>query len=396
MKLLDQYRELRDKNHDIIINENEDLHLYAIKYAHQGVDWDNPLYRQARGLILDEDSNIIIKPYSKFFNLNQLDDRDDLSKETIKLSHLEPEEPQAILEKIDGSLVNYTYDDQYQFLYGTTGAVNSDMFSYPRHFLTNATVEGREWRQFLYEHKRYVFYTELTSKDNQLVEYYGNDYKLWIHGIYDKKIHYELSWGEVKHLFAKWLLKNGELPNLELYMPKNYSDFKIKDITELAKTAHDVEGWVIKYNDGQRIKVKTSEYLEKFYNHTMFFGSPDTVAKLQTMVNTYFDDSWDDIESIVKDHEALHDNFLKVFKFIDSYKEYFTYLKEEYSYLSNKEYAAKHRDKFAYAVLSCLKHSSRILPEKRSEHVDNVEFEDLKQFFLDNLDKHRLEVGYFE
>ena len=90
MNLLEQYKELQRTN----LSSNQDMQLgiaykkenglTTVKYLHSGVDFTNPLYRNARGLTLDLKGNVILRGFEKFFNWKQLTEYENYSDEFKK------------------------------------------------------------------------------------------------------------------------------------------------------------------------------------------------------------------------------------------------------------------------------------------------------------------------
>ena len=82
--------------------------MTTVKYLHGGVDFNNPLYRQARGLTLDLRGNVIVRGFEKFFNWKQLTEYENYTKEFKKeYSEVKYEQNHEynFYEKLDGSLI---------------------------------------------------------------------------------------------------------------------------------------------------------------------------------------------------------------------------------------------------------------------------------------------------
>ena len=87
MNLLEKYKHLQRTN----LSRNQDMQLgiaykkenglTTVKYLRSGVDFTNPLYRNARGLTLDLRGNVIVRGFEKFFNWKQLKEYENYSKE---------------------------------------------------------------------------------------------------------------------------------------------------------------------------------------------------------------------------------------------------------------------------------------------------------------------------
>ena len=114
MNLLKQYKELqrtnlsKDGDMQLGIAYKKENGLTTVKYLHGGVDFNNPLYKQARGLTLDLKGNVILRGFEKFFNWKQLTEYENYTKEFKKIySEVEyiPNHKYNFYEKLDGSLI---------------------------------------------------------------------------------------------------------------------------------------------------------------------------------------------------------------------------------------------------------------------------------------------------
>ena len=87
MNLLEQYKQLqktnlsKDGDMQLGIAYKKENGLTTVKYLHGGVDFNNSLYRQARGLTLDLNGKVILRGFEKFFNWKQLTEYENYSKE---------------------------------------------------------------------------------------------------------------------------------------------------------------------------------------------------------------------------------------------------------------------------------------------------------------------------
>lgn len=80
--------------------------LFTFKYAHSGVDFTDSLVRNARGLTLNRESEIVTIGFEKFFNYKQLEEYeqyDETFKETY--SHVSPTDKYTVWEKLDGTFI---------------------------------------------------------------------------------------------------------------------------------------------------------------------------------------------------------------------------------------------------------------------------------------------------
>lgn len=193
--------------------------------------WE-PLTLASRGLILNKHTGeLVAKPFSKFFNLGE-----HSSTYFINL----PNTAYEISEKIDGSLLIIFYNPETeQWDCATRGSFYSDQ-----------ALKGQELLKNLHKSKlnpMYTYLCELIYPENKIIVNYGNKEALVLLGVYNIVTGDEMF--------------NIELP-IQFEMPKTYS-YSILEMLELQKTIpKDEEGFVIRYSNGLRVKIKGHEYLK--------------------------------------------------------------------------------------------------------------------------------------
>lgn len=75
MNLFEYYHQSHIKE-QVIISKHPEFDLYLVRYNSLGVDWEDEKIRMARGLVIDSQGNIISRPYPKFFNYLELENRE--------------------------------------------------------------------------------------------------------------------------------------------------------------------------------------------------------------------------------------------------------------------------------------------------------------------------------
>jgi RNA ligase len=191
--------------------------------------WDD-ITLNCRGLVLDNEGNVIAKPFPKFFNYEEHKPEDI------------PNESFEVYEKMDGSLgIVFHYNDEWHI--ATRGSFQSDQAIKAKKILdTKYNVSSlRKTRTYLFE----IIYPE-----NRIVVDYGNDEKLVLLAVIDTES------GE-------------EIPNGALYfMEEDGWDVVMKyktwgeDWETLKKEiSKDNEGYVIRFSGGMRMKIKGTEYV---------------------------------------------------------------------------------------------------------------------------------------
>ncbi|MCK9596258.1 hypothetical protein M0R19_03700 [Candidatus Pacearchaeota archaeon] len=235
LDLIEQYN--KDKLISIVKHDTEDLLI--LNYTNEASysrSWD--LYTEScRGLVIDNKGNIVSRPFKKFFNY------EELSKESIdKYSHMKYE----VYEKIDGSFIEiFKYNGKN--IISTRGTFFSSQALLAKEIFERKINETFD---FIKEGKTYCF--ELIHPTNRIVVNYGDIEDLILLSIIDVKTGKEESYSG---LFK-------EVPCI--FSVVNRFDFSelVNDIKDLKKfETKNKEGFVLKFEDNYRIKLKFDEYV---------------------------------------------------------------------------------------------------------------------------------------
>jgi RNA ligase len=183
--------------------------------------WDE-VTLMCRGLVTDDTGDIVAKPFDKFFNIEE-------GKYT-------PTENFEVYEKMDGSLgIVFWYRGQW--VVATRGSFTSDQAIKAREILKKYNTD------IMFRHLTFCF--EIIYPENRIVLDYGTDEKLVLLGTFDK---------------------NGKETDVEIWsqwgfdVVKKYDGINdYKQLKEMVK--NDQEGFVVKFSNGGRVKVKGVEYL---------------------------------------------------------------------------------------------------------------------------------------
>lgn len=185
----------------------------------------------SRGLILDADGRVVAKPFPKFFNLGE------------PSCPALPNEPYDVFEKVDGSLgIWYFFEDRWRV--ATRGSLENDYTVYAEQFAPLLTDMPKHW----------TVMTEICMpadldgmaravKHESGIHILGAVNRLSFDDI-DPRIAREYWPGK---LGAKW---EGNEP--------------IDHFLNRAKHEEGTEGWVVRFQSGLRVKIKTTWYLHIF------------------------------------------------------------------------------------------------------------------------------------
>ena len=259
--------------------------------------WDD-ITLQTRGLVTDDKGNIVARPFKKFFN-------DSEKKHT-------PTPDFDVYDKLDGSLgILFYYEGEW--VLATRGSFTSDQ-----------AVKGFEMLQkYDYQklHKDYTYLFEIIFKENRIVVQYPYE-DLILLGMIHTKTGYEVDlYGEGNDVRLKNLINN-----LKFKVVKKYDGINDYSILK-GKIKDDEEGFVVRFSNGDRVKIKGEEYLK--------------LHKLMTNVSTTA--IWEmlsegrDVLELLKDVPDEFNNKIKM------------YVRDlKYTYFSLSEYAGKTHDGFRY------------------------------------------------
>jgi len=218
-------------------NVNKQVHptlpLAIYKYSKVCVftsHW-NEITLRCRGVVLDETGEIIINGFPKFFNHNQAECASEYAKR--KESSMAYE----VTDKMDGSLIQVA---RYR---GQVVVASSGSFTSPQALKATELLTSR-FNEIM-EHYSYLF--ELIYPENRIVLNYGDMTSLVLLAIRETETGFEIDRGLHPSILNKVAVVNGRtLEEIE------------KDLKRDAFI--NKEGFIIKFSDGFRVKLKYDEY----------------------------------------------------------------------------------------------------------------------------------------
>lgn len=267
------------------------IYNYSRKTQYEG-KWDD-ITLKTRGLVLDNEGNVVAKSFDKFFNY------EELVGSKFKPSQI-PNEPFEVFEKLDGSLgILFNYNEEW--ILATKGSFSSDQ-----------AIRGMEiLKKYRYERlvKGFTYLFEIIYPENRIVCDYDFE-DLILLSVIDNKDGYELQIHDDKaHLEGIKIINLYN--NLGFKLVKKYDG--VEDYNTLKNIIDsNSEGFVVRFSSGFRMKVKGEEYVR--------------LHKLVTQLSTY--DIWEHLKD-GKDVMELVDRVPDEFD---------TWVKEQVSHLSYGHY----------------------------------------------------------
>ena len=214
---------LRSSNHPF-----EDLSIWNyLETVHFKDDWDETTL-MCRALVVENKTGRIVgRSFSKFFNMEER-------------KHI-PTESFNVYDKADGSLgLLFFYVDKW-------------IFTSRGSFTSEQAIKGKEileekYPQYIDLNKEFTYSFEIIYPSNRIVVDYGSDVKLIFLTAFNKE-------GEESEIRDE-MLENG-YDAIEKY---DFSSMTLKELKSMNIPNH--EGFVIKYTNGSRVKVKFEDYVE--------------------------------------------------------------------------------------------------------------------------------------
>ncbi len=222
-----------------------------------GGEWDD-ITLNCRGLVLDNEGNIIAKPFPKFFNYEEHKPEDI------------PNEFFEVYEKMDGSLgICFYYNGEWHM--ATRGS-----------FISEQAIKGRELlEKYNFEklHTDYTYLFEIIYNENRIVcDYDFEDVVLL--GIINTKTGNEVNLnGSNEDIRIQNMINNIGLRVVTLYKTWGEGYDLLKE--EIPK---DKEGYVIRFSGGMRMKIKGDEYV-RLHRILTNFSTTDIWELLRTKGN---------------------------------------------------------------------------------------------------------------
>lgn len=227
--------------------------------------------REARGIVFGSDGSVISRPLHKFFNVNE---RAETQANVIPWDRIV-----RVMNKRDGSMIHTVKVDGD--VKPICEGANFDVKT-KKSFESDVALKAKKWLKdkrnyinlcsYLTENG-YTAIFEYTAPDSRIVVYYKEELMKLLHVRHNQLGHY-LTEAELKELCERFdvpLVENDALA-LELITQDPSKLF------EHSQNLEGVEGWVLQFDNGEMVKLKTKWYMN--LHHAMTFLRERDVAKL--------------------------------------------------------------------------------------------------------------------
>lgn len=270
----------------VTVREHDDLPLRIVNYTPQAQFqrvW-TPWLRMCRGLVFDQNWNLVARPLPKFFNYEE---------------HLGPEPPAGPLptgpytveEKYDGSLgIIFRY--RGRLLVATRGSFNSEQALRAAELLEQLPATQR-----IYLAEGHTHLVEIIYPENRIVVNYGGEARL-------------------QYLTSIDTATGEELPGMAADIfggaPRSYpAGIPVEELKRQQRL--NAEGYVLRFANGERVKVKFDEYVRL---HALVTGldtvrlwellreGKDPMAQLESIPDELYGWAEKEVKDLVQKHET--------------------------------------------------------------------------------------------
>ncbi len=225
------------KNGYIKRNKHSGENLYILNYTMkcQIEDYWTKETMQCRGLIVDKKFNIQYNCLKKFFNINQV--------EETKLKNL-PNDIPEVYEKLDGSYGCLFFNKNGNICVSTRGSFVSEQAKFATRWIQDKGYKKSDFKE------GYTYLFEILFPQNRIVVDYGDREDLVLLSVINIEDGSEIDYiEEAKRLGFNYAEKH-EFKSIDNLM-KMLED----------KSGTEQEGFVLRYPNGLRVKIKGMDYL---------------------------------------------------------------------------------------------------------------------------------------
>lgn len=256
----------------------------------------NGFYRECRSVVIDvENECLILTPFAKFFNVNELD---ETSVDTIQ-KRIREAVVVEFSDKLDGSMQSARWYNEQIIMSGSQSLNPDASWRLKDGYKMINSLKGYE--EMLRSYPYYTFIFEYISlKDAHVVKYSKSQEGLYLIGVRDVDTGKEFTYNMV----LKFAKRFG-IPSTRVFK-KTLSQV----MTELDdKSSDEAEGFVINV-DGYKVKCKYNDYV---YVHKALLK----LSSINLTIRSIADDKYDDLLS--KLPEAYHEPVKRIAKVVVSY-----------------------------------------------------------------------------
>lgn len=226
------------------------------------------LRRECRGIIFDSKTgDILRRPFHKFFNVNEREETQDHVVDLFR--------PHAILEKLDGSMIA-PFLVNGEMIWGTKMGA-TDVAKPVEEFVKN----NRKYEEFRYLiGSGFTPIFEWCSRKQRIVLDYKED-QLILTAVRDIKTGAYVSYDQLYDIANTY-----GVPCVRAFEPQT----DMKAFLEYVRDLEDLEGFVVRFDDGHMLKLKCHWYLQ-------IHKAKEAILQDRNIVELILDEKLDDVKS---------------------------------------------------------------------------------------------------
>lgn len=268
LNAIDGYEEFKvfEKGDYVVVN-------YIVSFV-ETFKWEendalgSAIRRECRGIIFNKNGDIISRPYSKFFNVNE--------REETNINKINLYEPHVILEKLDGSMIR-PIPSQLGFRLATKAGVTEIAMNAEK-FIADKPFYAKFILSCIKKSVTPIF--EWVSRKNRIVIDYPKD-NLILTAIRNNKTGIYESYEIMKSIKEYY-----GIPVVKAIT--NLSSQNIHLLSNQIKDWDDGEGVVIRFDNGHMVKIKSDDYVLKH-------KTKEQISLEKNIIQVILDDTVDDI-----------------------------------------------------------------------------------------------------
>jgi len=251
---------------------------------------DTPLdaiRRECRGILLYPDGRIMSRRLHKFFNVNE---RDETLAHKIDLGR-----PHVILEKLDGSMITPVFANA-GIRWGTKMGITEVSMQAEEFVARNPQYE--QFARWCIDDAGVTPIFEWCSRKQRIVVDYPED-RLVLIAVRDvingSYVNYD------------WMLAYGKKYGIEVVRAYEGTTANMEHLIAETRAIEDAEGWIIRFDDGQMLKVKGDWYVR-------IHKTKDNLTHEKNVIEMIVNEKADDVKALMLDEDRKRfENFETLF-----------------------------------------------------------------------------------
>lgn len=312
---IDDVRPFVAHKNEIVFRQNGDLTLGVYVFSDKDT-FDTPQALECRGIAFDANGNIISRPLHKFFNLGE---NANSSLEAVRQKTL-----LNVFEKLDGSMIA-TANLNGQAVFRSKGSFGSDVVKLTNQMVNNGFEHVLEFAQQCVNNNLTAIF-ELTHPQARIVVEPGEPNLRLLHVRDNYSGAYVLM--DKTHAVHTWIAQM----NIDL-VPRYTAT--LDEALESLEHMENKEGYVLQFDDGSMVKVKSPWYLRLHRSVTFMRERDIAVLALH--------EDLDDLKAMLRsnnmDMRAVEEVETRLKNIMLGYTQEIDRLYEQHKHLDKKEFA---------------------------------------------------------